>query len=57
VPLTVEVSDVVRDVPPVGVPRRSRDNIRRRIIVDGEFKAERIAHEANAFSFCALKAA
>ena len=55
-PLTVEMSHVGWDVPAVGVARRSPGSGRRRIIVDGELKAERIAHEANAFTCCVLKA-
>jgi hypothetical protein len=84
VPLTVETSHVVRDVPRVGVPRQSpvghvrgrgpgagagcgwigilaqagRDGTGGcRITVDGKLKAERIAQEANAFTFSLLKAA
>ena len=33
------------------------DSIGCRIMVDGVVKAEKIAHEVNAFTFCLLKAA
>jgi hypothetical protein len=57
------MSHVVRDVPPVGVPRRSlvehvrAGDMARRIVVDGVVRAERITQEVNTFTLCLLKAA
>lgn len=59
-PQSADTSHVVRDVPRVGVAPRSlvkhvrAGDMARRIVVDGEVKAERIMHEVNIFTDCLL---